>query len=89
MQTPTCVHASCQAGLVEFLVDAAQSVLSWQRARAASLLASDGRAWTRVIGEHNSGTGNNQWMVRHRRGRKFWRGGSTARQLTLDTPAAH
>lgn len=41
-----------------------QSVLSWQRARAASLLAANGHAWTSVIAQHNSGTGNNQWMVR-------------------------
>ncbi|KAI7844422.1 hypothetical protein COHA_002016 [Chlorella ohadii] len=40
-----------------------QSVLSWQRARAASLLAANGHAWTSVIAQYNSGTGNNQWMV--------------------------
>lgn len=41
-----------------------QSVLSWQRVRVASFLAGEGKAWTDVIAQHNSGTGNNQWMVR-------------------------
>ncbi|KAL4451415.1 hypothetical protein ABPG77_009487 [Micractinium sp. CCAP 211/92] len=40
-----------------------ESVLSWQRARIASFLADDGRGWTDVMPQHNSGTGNNQWMV--------------------------
>ena len=52
------------SALLPCLAHFMQSVLSWQRARAASLLAADGRAWTDVIRQHNSGTGNNQWMVR-------------------------
>lgn len=51
----------------------AQSVLSWQRARIASFLADDGRGWTDVMAQHNSGTGNNQWMV----------GGGASRQCPL------
>lgn len=55
-----------------------QSVLSWQRARIACFTARDGKAWTDVIGQHNSGTGNNQWMVvdlkRFQPGRELSRG---------------
>ncbi|GAB4819731.1 hypothetical protein N2152v2_006777 [Parachlorella kessleri] len=40
-----------------------KSVLSWQRARVASFLASSGQEWVGHMQEHNSGTGNNQWMV--------------------------
>ncbi|KAL4420666.1 hypothetical protein ABPG75_010322 [Micractinium tetrahymenae] len=40
-----------------------ESVLSWQRARIASFLSNDGKCWTDVMAQHNSGTGNNQWMV--------------------------
>ncbi|EFN52707.1 hypothetical protein CHLNCDRAFT_36792 [Chlorella variabilis] len=40
-----------------------QSVLSWQRARIACFTAHDGQAWTDIIAQHNSGTGNNQWMA--------------------------
>ena len=47
-----------------------QSVLSWQRVRAASFLARDGQAWTDVIAQHNSGTGDNQWMVGGARGQE-------------------
>ena len=42
---------------------AVQSVLSWQRARIACFTAHDGQAWTDIIAQHNSGTGNNQWMA--------------------------
>ena len=37
-----------------------QSVLSWQRARIANLIARSGEEWGEVIKQHNSGTGNNQ-----------------------------
>jgi hypothetical protein len=39
------------------------SVPSWQRVRAANLLASDGRSWVETFKRHNSGTYNNQYMV--------------------------
>lgn len=32
------------------------SVPSWQRVRAANLLASDGRSWVETFKRHNSGT---------------------------------
>jgi hypothetical protein len=35
-------------------------VPSWQRVRAANLLASNGSAWVDVFKRHNSGTYNNQ-----------------------------
>lgn len=37
-----------------------QGALSWQRARAAIMLASDGPMFAEVIQMHNSGTYNNQ-----------------------------
>lgn len=40
-----------------------QSLLSWQRARVASFLAASGQEWVAHMQRHNSGTGNNQWMV--------------------------
>eukprot|EP00882_Tetradesmus_deserticola_P007826 GHRQ01008238.1.p1 GENE.GHRQ01008238.1~~GHRQ01008238.1.p1 ORF type:complete len:602 (+),score=264.47 GHRQ01008238.1:263-1807(+) len=39
------------------------SVPSWQRVRAANLLASNGSAWVDIFKRHNSGTYNNQYMV--------------------------
>ena len=42
------------------------SVPSWQRVRAANLLASDGRSWVEVFKRHNSGTYNNQVSGAHR-----------------------
>ncbi|WIA33202.1 hypothetical protein OEZ86_006348 [Tetradesmus obliquus] len=39
------------------------SVPSWQRVRAANLLASNGSAWVDTFKRHNSGTYNNQYMV--------------------------
>jgi hypothetical protein len=39
------------------------TVPSWQRVRAANLLAADGRTWVDVFKRHNSGTYNNQYMV--------------------------
>lgn len=38
-------------------------VLSWQRVRAANLLAASGDAWVAVFKRFNSGTYNNQYMV--------------------------
>jgi hypothetical protein len=35
-------------------------VPSWQRVRAANLLASNGSAWVDIFKRHNSGTYNNQ-----------------------------
>lgn len=37
--------------------------MSWQRARAASMLAADGMMWAEMIQRHNSGTYNNQYMI--------------------------
>lgn len=36
------------------------SVPSWQRVRAANLLAADGQQWVNTFKRHNSGTYNNQ-----------------------------
>jgi hypothetical protein len=45
------------------------SVPSWQRVRAANLLASDGRSWVETFKRHNSGTYVtfccSPWMVPH------------------------
>ena len=38
-------------------------LLSWQRARVALLLASDGESWARLFANRNSGTYNNQYNV--------------------------
>lgn len=40
-----------------------QSVLSWQRVRAANFLASTGDEWANIFQRENSGTYNNQYMV--------------------------
>lgn len=40
-----------------------QSLLAWQRVRAANQLASSGPEWYSVVKAHNSGTYNNQYMV--------------------------
>lgn len=40
-----------------------ESVLSWQRVRAANWLASSGEEWTQYLEMENSGTYNNQYMV--------------------------
>ena len=40
-----------------------QSVLSWQRVRAANWLASSGEEWTQFLEMENSGTYNNQYMI--------------------------
>jgi hypothetical protein len=39
-----------------------RSVLSWQRVRAALLLAGSGAEWVGVFKKHQSGTYNNQWV---------------------------
>ncbi|KAL6784670.1 hypothetical protein ACKKBF_B02730 [Auxenochlorella protothecoides x Auxenochlorella symbiontica] len=41
----------------------AHSLPSWQRERVACWTARDGPAWAAAVAAHNSGTGNNQWMV--------------------------
>lgn len=38
-------------------------VLSWQRVRAANLLAESGKEWAHLFARENSGTYNNQYMV--------------------------
>lgn len=43
------------------------SVPSWQRVRAANLLAANGSAWVEHFRRHNSGTYNNQVRRRWRR----------------------
>ncbi|GFR79104.1 phospholipase B-like [Elysia marginata] len=40
-----------------------QSLMAWQRVRAANMIARNGREWTDLLGEFNSGTYNNQYMV--------------------------
>lgn len=39
------------------------SLLAWQRVRAANFLANDGKEWGDYMKIHNSGTYNNQYMV--------------------------
>jgi hypothetical protein len=39
------------------------SVPSWMRAMTATRLAQDGKQWTELFGEFNSGTYNNQWSA--------------------------
>lgn len=38
-------------------------VLSWQRVRAANLIAESGKEWAKLFAKENSGTYNNQYMV--------------------------
>jgi hypothetical protein len=40
-----------------------ESLLSWQRIRAASQMASDATEWTDTVAKYNSGTYNNQYIV--------------------------
>ncbi|KAK9807611.1 hypothetical protein WJX72_004015 [[Myrmecia] bisecta] len=40
-----------------------QSLVSWQRVRAANALATNGSQWSSYLDVHNSGTYNNQYMV--------------------------
>ncbi|XP_032218792.1 phospholipase B-like 1 isoform X2 [Nematostella vectensis] len=40
-----------------------ESLFSWQRVRLANLVASSGRQWADIVGQYNSGTYNNQYMV--------------------------
>ncbi|ETO09375.1 hypothetical protein RFI_28000 [Reticulomyxa filosa] len=49
------------ASLYDFVVP--QSLYTWQRARIANALASNGYDWTRTFARYNSGTYNNQWMA--------------------------
>jgi len=39
------------------------SLLAWQRVRLANSMASDGKQWSDIISQYNSGTYNNQYMV--------------------------
>ena len=41
----------------------AGGVLQWVRTLVANRLATSGEAWTEINTRHNSGTGNQQWMV--------------------------
>lgn len=40
-----------------------QSLLAWQRVRAANQLSDSGPEWFKVVGTHNSGSYNNQYMI--------------------------
>lgn len=40
-----------------------ESLLAWQRVRIASHMAKSGKEWAVLLGKHNSGTYNNQYMV--------------------------
>ena len=40
-----------------------QSLLAWQRVRAANQMANNGPEWHKVVASHNSGTYNNQYMI--------------------------
>jgi len=40
-----------------------QSLLAWQRVRAANQLSDSGPEWFKVVGSHNSGSYNNQYMI--------------------------
>lgn len=46
-----------------FLESVPETLPSWQRERSACWQATDGAQWATALAEHNSGTGNNQWMV--------------------------
>ena len=46
-----------------FAATTPQTLPSWQRERAACWRARAGAEWAAALAEHNSGTGNNQWMV--------------------------
>jgi hypothetical protein len=41
-----------------------QSIFCWQRTMLANRMATNGRDWTNTFSKYNSGTYNNQWMVR-------------------------
>lgn len=49
--------------LFDKVLETNQVVLSWQRVRAANLLAESGKEWARIFSKENSGTYNNQYMV--------------------------
>ncbi|KJE97432.1 hypothetical protein CAOG_09069 [Capsaspora owczarzaki ATCC 30864] len=40
-----------------------ESLLAWQRVRLANTMAHDGREWSHIVAQFNSGTYNNQYMV--------------------------
>ena len=40
-----------------------ESLLTWQRAIVSTLMASNGRQWTEIFAQFNSGTYNNQYMI--------------------------
>jgi hypothetical protein len=40
-----------------------QSLLAWVRNVVANRLATDGRSWTQIFAQYNSGTYNNQYMI--------------------------
>ncbi|GFO31459.1 phospholipase b-like 1 [Plakobranchus ocellatus] len=41
----------------------AHTLLSWQRVRVANMMAHSGYEWCKIVGMHNSGTYNNQYMI--------------------------
>ncbi|XP_001370772.3 phospholipase B-like 1 [Monodelphis domestica] len=40
-----------------------ESLLAWQRVRAANMMADGGKKWANIFSRYNSGTYNNQYMV--------------------------
>ena len=56
-----------------------ETAMSWQRSMVATGWATSGKHWTELFSRENSGTYNNQWMVR------FWRQTS----LRVDKEKSH
>jgi len=40
-----------------------QSLLTWARTILANRMSTDGKSWTSIFAEYNSGTYNNQWII--------------------------
>ncbi len=49
--------------LFDQVLENSHVVLSWQRVRAANMLAETGKEWAQLFAKKNSGTYNNQYMV--------------------------
>ena len=56
-----------------------ETAMSWQRSMVATGWATSGKHWTELFSRENSGTYNNQWMLR------FWRQTS----LRVDKEKSH